>query len=90
MIKFVWVFNGELARFPAAIFAQKSEAELWIYNNRLTGILTKYPLGQGLLDFCLENKLFDPKDKILDPSFIEGFTSAYIDHFHYKVGTLQA
>ena len=87
----VWVFNGPKANFPGGIFDNLAQAEFWIKDNKLTGLLTAYPLNQGTLDWAIENdkvamnseKLEEKKN---DPHFIAGFTSASMEHFHYENG----
>ena len=86
-IQFVWVFNGTRANFPSAIFERKEEADLWIEKNRLTGVLTHYPVNVSAYDWAIEEgvcKATDAKHK--DPDFIAKFSSASMRHFHYENG----
>lgn len=46
--KEIWVFNGTMARFPSGLFSSLAEAKAWIKKNKLSGILTKYPLDLGV------------------------------------------
>jgi hypothetical protein len=83
----VWVFNGINSRFSGGVFTCIEMAETWIKNNKLTGVLTRYPLNQGIYDWAIENSSFTPtKDKHASPDFIGGFTSASQIHFHYESG----
>jgi hypothetical protein len=87
MIKNVWVFNGAESRFPGGIFLQKVSAENWIKKNKLSGILTLYPVDNGVYDWAIENDIFLPiKEHHFTPSFIQGFTSASMEHYHYENG----
>ena len=55
--------------------------------NKLTGVLTKYPIDIGVYDWAIEHDLFIPKeDKHKHPSFIGSFTSASMDHYHFLDG----
>jgi len=89
--KAVWVFNSPSSRLSGGIFEQLELAEEWIKRNNLTGVLTKYPLNTGTLDWAIENnavniKAEKLKEKVKDPDFIGGFTSASMEHYHYENG----
>jgi hypothetical protein len=84
---FVWVFNGANSAFPSAIFAERSDAEEWIRRLRLTGTLTKYPVGQSAYDWAIESGAFTPKsDKHRSPKFVASFTSAAQEHYYFEDG----
>jgi hypothetical protein len=88
----VWVFNGAgNGRFPGGVFTTLEKAERWIAENKLTGMLTAYPLDQGCLDWALSNDctgLSEAKllSKRKDPAFIGSFSCAAQEHFHYEGG----
>jgi len=89
--KYVWVFNGAKSRFSSGVFEELADAEKWINKNKLTGMLTKYPLNRSVFDWADENDLISMKAKTLaqkrnDPHFIGGFTSASMEHYHYEDG----
>jgi hypothetical protein len=85
----VWVFNGDNARFPSGVFASRASAEAWISLHRLTGLLTKYPLGVGVYDWAIQNAFFKPKrSEHQSPKFIGGFSSANLEHLHFEEGVL--
>lgn len=85
--KEIWVFNGTMARFPSGLFSSLAEAKAWIKKNKLSGILTKYPLDLGVYDWAIQNDLFTPKkDHQKLPSFIASFTSASMEHYHFLAG----
>lgn len=91
-IKSVWVFNAPNKSFSGGVFADIDEAEKWIAKHKLTGVLTKYPLNKGVFDWAIENNSIDLKpgklsEKIEDPSFIGGYTTASMEHYHYENGT---
>ncbi|MEJ1164413.1 hypothetical protein V9K97_11960 [Variovorax sp. CCNWLW186] len=84
----VWVFNGAGGRFPSAIFEEKSEAEEWIRKHRLTGVLTKYPVGTSVYQWALETDNFKIKnERDQSPEFIQKFSSAAQEHMHYENGS---
>lgn len=90
-IKTVWVFNSPNSKFSGGVFEQLEAAEEWIERYNLTGVLTKYPLNMGTLEWALENDSVDMKpeklkEKQTDPEFIGGFTSASMEHYHYENG----
>ncbi|MET4105942.1 hypothetical protein ABIB60_001290 [Hymenobacter sp. UYP22] len=41
----VWVFHGAGSRFTSGVFTSRQQAEEYIQQYQLSGILTKYPLG---------------------------------------------
>lgn len=79
----VWVFNAPRATFPGAVFS--SQARTWIAHQRLTGILTAYPLDEGVYDWATRQGLF-PADKPASAAFIGSFTSASQEHYHFHEG----
>ena len=86
-LDFVWVFVGAGARFPSAVFIEKSAATGWISGHRLSGVLTKYPVGVGLYDWALSMRYFTPKrDDQKTPEFVGRFTCASLEHCHYEGG----
>ncbi|WP_081644710.1 DUF7710 domain-containing protein [Arenimonas oryziterrae] len=81
----VWIFNGDQASLPAAVFSSRAKAEDWINSNRLSGILTEYPLDTSALDWAIQNGYFTPKgDRHKQSRFIQSFTSGSQAHFHYS------
>lgn len=84
----VWVFMGEAAKFPSALFNNFQMAELWIEKHKANGLLTKYPLDISVYDWCIENSYFHPKkEHEFSTKFIQNFSSASQEHFHYENGT---
>lgn len=77
----VWVFNGSRAAFPAAVFANLVHARSWIAKHRLTGVLTAYPLDEGVYDWATDQGFF-PSNKPVDAAFVGSFTSANQEHYH--------
>lgn len=89
--KSVWIFNGANSQFSGGVFERLIDAEYWINNNKLTGVLTKYPLNKGVFDWAEEHDLISMKperleEKRKDPLFIGGLTTASMEHFHYENG----
>jgi hypothetical protein len=85
----VWVFNGGRNPFPSGVFSQRKQAEAWIRQYRLTGTLTAYPLDIGVYHWAIEQGHFKPKtDKHSTPAFIQSFSSAAQEHYHYENGEL--
>jgi hypothetical protein len=75
--------------FPSGVFIQRSVAEAWIGQYKLTGTLTAYPLDIGVYQWAVERGYFKPK-KAGDTTaaFIENFSSASQEHYHYENGKL--
>jgi hypothetical protein len=87
----VWIFNKNNAAFSGGVFSELNLAESWIKENSLTGILTKYPLDQGVFDWAIKNDMHNIKaekvaEKSKQPNFVGGFTSASQEHYHYENG----
>ena len=86
-VKEVWIFNGENAKFPSAVFLSKEDAFEWIRRYELTGVLTKYPVGISVYDWAIEIGSFRVKsEKHSAPGFIGGFSSAAQEHMHFENG----
>jgi hypothetical protein len=88
---FVWVFTGPQARFASGVFLNKEAASKWISQHKLTGILTKYPVNEGVYDWAVKNNHFAPKreDQTV-PDIIARFTCASLEHYHCENGKLVA
>jgi hypothetical protein len=43
----VWIFHGTGASFASGVFETRDDGMAWIAENRLTGLLVEYPVGQG-------------------------------------------
>jgi ribosome-binding ATPase YchF (GTP1/OBG family) len=85
----VWIFNGLKGRFPGGVFTDKAIAEKWIQKYKLTGVLTCYPINDGVYDWAIRNNHFTPskeKEKLSD--FIATFSSASQEHYHYIDGNI--
>lgn len=83
----VWVFNGSNSSFPSGIFTTRELAEAWIESHHLNGTLTEYPVDISAYDHAIEKNWFTPKsDGHQQPLFIQRFTSASQDHYHYEHG----
>ena len=83
----IWVFNGSGAQFPSGVFSSREAASNWISKHRLTGVLTCYPIDEGVYDWATRTGLFEPKrDKHHSPEFIGAFSSAMQQHVHFENG----
>ena len=83
----VWIFNGPKAQFPSGVFTDRQAAERWIEQHHLSGILTAYPLDTGVYEWAVAKGHFTPKrDDQRTPEFIQRFSSASHEHYHYENG----
>ena len=83
----VWVFNGATARFASAVFSSKELATGWIATNRLSGVLTRYPLDLSAYDWAVARGHFVPsKEEQRSAEFIGKFTTGSQEHYHYEDG----
>jgi hypothetical protein len=86
----IWAFNGNNSKFPSGIFTEKEIAETWIKKYRLSGILTHYPLDEGVYNWAIFNGSFSVKnEEETKPEFIQRFSSASQEHYHYENGNLE-
>ena len=86
-IRTVWVFTGPRALFPAGVFSTKELAEIWIRQHALSGTLTRYPLDDGAYDWATKGGFFTPsKPEHHSAAFIERFSAASQEHYHYESG----
>lgn len=83
----VLIFVAPKATFPSGVFASLVDADSWIAKHGLSGVLTEYPVGQGVFDWAVANGKFRPKpNKEVNASFIGQFTTAAMTHYHYENG----
>jgi hypothetical protein len=86
----IWVFNGNNSKFPSGVFSKKEIAEIWIKKYQLSGVLTQYPLDEGVYNWAISNGSFSvKKDEEKKPEFIQRFSSGSQDHYHYEDGNLE-
>ena len=83
----VWIFKGDNAQLPSAVFSNQQNAEDWIKTNRASGILTEYPIDTSVYDWAVSHEYFVPKREHHNTiEFQQQFTSAHQKHVHYKDG----
>lgn len=84
----IYVFSGKQATFPAGVFSSREKAEEVIIKYSLTGILSVYPIDMLLYDWVIEKGYFEvKKDYQTSSKFIEQFSSASTEHYHYEKGS---
>lgn len=85
----MYVFIGEGSNFPAGIFTTLENAKEWIEKYSLNGILNKYPIDIGIYDWAIKEDFFTVKNEHQKQSkFIQRFTCASMEHFHFEDGKL--
>jgi len=87
----IWIFVGEGGRFPSSAFTEIDEAESWIAQHKLSGMLSAMPVNQGLFEWAVENDALNMKPETFekkrgDPGFIGTCTTASLEHYHYANG----
>ena len=83
----IWVFNGAGSRFPSGVFSSKAVASKWIAERELTGVLTAYPLDEGVYEWAVGGGHFSPQSaKHASAEFIQRFTSGAQEHIHFERG----
>ena len=87
MMDWIWVFHGNDATLCTATFTDFGKARIWIKKYALSGVLTKMPVNQSIYDWAVEAGKFTPKSEYQQTSkFIQRFTSAYLEHYHFENG----
>ncbi len=81
----VWVFNGG-GQFPSGVFSSKEKAEEWIGTHALTGVLTFYPLDEGMYEWAVRHGYFTPKKEHQTTSAFIGEFACGAVHHHYDRG----
>ena len=85
--KCVWVFVGDGAHFPCGAFVDFASADQAARRNKLSGVLTAYPLDILVYDWAVANSSFRPtEERHSSPKYIQQFTSAVLEHYHYHEG----
>jgi hypothetical protein len=81
----VWIFNGDVNKFPSAVFSSYENAVEWISINKSIGTLTYYPVDISVYDWAVKNEYFKLKaGKQSSPTFISNFSSASQEHFRFE------
>lgn len=53
MLDTIWFFHGEGGRFSSGVFTSIEKAEIWIDQHKLSGVLTAYPIDEGVYDWAI-------------------------------------
>ncbi|WP_158825087.1 DUF7710 domain-containing protein [Mucilaginibacter lacusdianchii] len=86
----VWIFHGAGARFSSGVFTSLEKARHWISKHKLSGVLTEYPLDEGVYDWAIQKELFEVKSiKYQSAQFIQAFSSASQEHYHFVDGNIE-
>lgn len=82
----IWVFHGTGAQFSSGVFKNKGLAEESIRVNKLSGVLSEYPIDILCYDYAIEHNYFTPsKPDHFEPKIKQRF-SPPLDHYHYEEG----
>lgn len=85
----VWIFSGEGARFASAVFLSQKLVENWIKKISLSGVLTAYPVNIDVYEWAVTKGFFTAKkDEQNQAAFIQKFSSASQEHYHYEDGNI--
>ncbi len=89
MEEYIYVFMGEGGFIPSGLFKNYEDAIKWISKNKLSGVLNKLPLGVSLYDWAIKEGHFKPnKGYQNDGKFIQRFSSASIEYWHFEFGKI--
>lgn len=81
----VYIFHGAGARFATAVYETVEQATADIARHGMSGVLTWYPVGKTDYNHVVDEGLFAAKDHA-DGKFVQSFTSAFLDHYHFEDG----
>jgi hypothetical protein len=82
----VWIFTGDGAAYPSAVFSDRESALGWTERSRVTGVLTEYPVGDGCYDLAVAEGRFRPsKPHHGTPRHVSRFSPGG-DHIHIRDG----
>jgi hypothetical protein len=85
----IWIFHGAGGKFASGVFTEKEIAHEYITTKKLTGVLTKYPINISVYDWAINQSFFKPKKEAhFSSDFIQKFSSASQEHYHYEKGKL--
>lgn len=83
--KETFVFVGEGSDFPLGIFTALENAKEYMEKYSLSGTVNQFPINIGIMIGGIEEDLFKVKNEYQKgPKFIERFSYASIEHFHFK------
>src|SRR5262245_41023390 len=83
----VWVLKGEGGLFASAVCSSVEKADAWIARHELSGVLTWYPIDVPVYEWVIAKGWWQPKKAHqTEPTFIQRFSSASAEHYHYENG----
>jgi hypothetical protein len=83
---YIWVFVGEQSSACGGVFSDLAIAENWILQHSLSGLLSQYPLNEGVFDWAVRTARVKQKFADNAPPQIIGSFCSYLHHYHYKDG----
>lgn len=86
---FLFVFHGEGAKFASGVYDSLEGAKRSIASHKMSGILTCYPVNETAYDYAVRNEFFQPKPTQSE-SFVQRFTSASQEHYHFQNGEIES
>lgn len=79
----VRIFHGDGVRYASAVFQTEPEALSWAKNQRVSGLLTEYPVGDGSFHIALKQQMFKPsKPHHGTPEHVASFSPGWTRHIH--------
>lgn len=87
--RFIFVFHGVDAKFAAGVFESLHDAKRSIATHKMSGMLTRYSMNETAYDYAIRSEFFLPKPTQSE-SFVQKFTSASQEHYHFQNGEIEA
>lgn len=86
--RFIFVFHGTDAKFASGVYESLEDAKRSIAAHKMSGILTSDPVNETVYDYAVRNEFFQPKPTQSE-SFVQKFTSASQEHYHFQNGKIE-
>lgn len=84
-LQFIWVIQSSIDLNIIGCFMKKEDAEKFIHQHELKCILTQFPVDSSVYDWVIQHDFWQPKfDSQKTARFIGAFSSAYLQHEHFK------
>lgn len=82
----VWVFAGRPSGGVGGVFSDLESAERWIEGHSLSGLLSEYPLDEGVFDWVSRTGRIEPAFAEAAPTGVIGSFRSHLNHHHYEGG----
>ena len=86
-VRGIYVFHGSGGKFASAVYESLDQATKSIAKLGMSGLLTWYPIGFTVYEYSTDMGFFKGRSRE-DVKFIQRFTSASLEHYHFEGGVM--